>query len=60
MRRQKDSYESAMEEALAVPPQRLREKVSSYPARDSIHDRERLHRRKTGSQGRDSNPRPSG
>lgn len=39
MRRQEDSYEIAMEEALAMPPQRLNETGSPYPSRDSLHDR---------------------
>ena len=42
MRRQEDSYEIAMEEALAVPPQRLKESGASYPSRESLHDRASL------------------
>lgn len=39
MRRQEDSYEIAMEEALAMVPQRLNESGTPYPSRDSLHDR---------------------
>lgn len=39
MRRQEDRYETAMEEALAMAPQRLNESGAPYPSRDSLHDR---------------------
>ncbi len=39
MRRHEDTYEVAMEEALAMAPRRLNESGSPYPSRESLHDR---------------------
>ena len=39
MRHQEDRYEIAMDEALAIPPQRLNESEAPHPSRDSLHDR---------------------
>ena len=39
MRRQEDRYEVAMERALAIQPERLKQRGQPYPSRDSLHDR---------------------